>query len=166
VTFWNLRLTFYIRAIERIVALMTIIPRRRYVNYAGSCLCGDIRYEVDGEFDDFFLCHCASCRKDTGSAHAANLFSSTAKLRWVRGGDTVREFNYRNSGHIKAFCPKCGSALPNIQMNGTLLVVPAGSLDTDIDIAPSGHIYLNEKAAWDTNLELAPKYQELPEATQ
>jgi hypothetical protein len=132
------------------------------MKYQGSCLCGKIQYEIDGEFEDFFLCHCKSCRKDTGSVHAANLFSSTAKLKWLQGENEVREFNYQDSGHIKAFCPNCGSALPNKQMNGTLLVVPAGSLDTDIDIIPTGHIYMKEKAIWDNNLELAPKYEELP----
>jgi len=48
--------------------------------YAGSCLCGEVRFEIEGEFERFYLCHCEFCRKDTGSAHAANLFSSTAAL--------------------------------------------------------------------------------------
>ncbi|MCW7755429.1 GFA family protein [Desulfobotulus sp. H1] len=133
------------------------------MKYLGSCLCGNIQYEIDGEFENFFLCHCKSCRKDTGSVHAANLFSSKAKLRWLKGENKIKVFNYKNSGHIKAFCPNCSSALPNIQMNGKLLVVPAGSLDSDIDIKPSGHIYLKEKAIWDDNLELVPKYEELPQ---
>jgi hypothetical protein len=47
--------------------------------HAGSCLCGEVRYAISGSFDRFYLCHCAHCRKDTGSAHAANLFSATAK---------------------------------------------------------------------------------------
>ena len=42
--------------------------------YSGSCLCGEIRFEIEGEFELFYLCHCEYCRKDTGSAHAANLF--------------------------------------------------------------------------------------------
>ncbi|MBN2655930.1 MAG: GFA family protein [Spirochaetales bacterium] len=133
------------------------------MKYSGSCLCGNIQYEIDGEFENFFFCHCKSCRKDTGSVHAANLFSSTASLKWVKGANEVKVFNYQNSGHIKAFCPNCSSALPNLQMDGTLLVVPAGSLDTDIDLTPSGHIYLKDKANWDKNLELVPKFQELPD---
>ncbi len=75
------------------------------------------------------MCHCERCRKDTGSAHAANLFSSTATLRWLSGEDLIKTFNFNNTGHIKSFCAECGSALPNIQMDGTLLVLPAGSLD-------------------------------------
>lgn len=132
------------------------------MNYLGSCLCGNITYEVVGEFEKFFFCHCRYCRKDTGSAHASNLFSSSAKLKWLKGEDEVKTYNYNNSGHIKSFCPNCSSALPNIQMNGKLLVVPAGSLDSDVLIIPTGHIYQNEKANWDHGLEDIPYYKELP----
>ncbi len=33
-----------------------------------------------------------NCRKDTGSAHAANLFSSSAKLNWLSGEDSIVKF--------------------------------------------------------------------------
>lgn len=132
------------------------------MNYSGSCLCGKISYEIIGEFEKFFFCHCRYCRKDTGSAHASNLFSSTAKLKWLKGESDIKTYNYNNSGHIKSFCPNCSSALPNVQMDGKLLVVPAGSLDSDIAIIPTGHIFLNEKANWDNDLEDIPHYEELP----
>jgi hypothetical protein len=129
--------------------------------HSGSCLCGKITFEVEGDFENFFLCHCEYCRKDTGSAHAANLFSSTAKLTWLSGEKDVKTFDY--DGHIKSFCLECGSALPNIQMNGKLVVVPAGSLDTDVNIRPQGHIFLSHKANWDNNLEDITGFDELPE---
>ncbi|WP_414732948.1 GFA family protein [Acetobacterium carbinolicum] len=132
------------------------------MKYLGSCLCGEVTYEIEGEFDNFYLCHCGRCRKDTGSAHSANLFSSTAKLRWLSGQEKSKTFNFRSEGHIKSFCTNCGSALPNIQMDGKLLVVPAGSIDSDINIKPQGHIYYASKANWDTELEKVPKFEELP----
>jgi hypothetical protein len=130
--------------------------------YKGSCLCGKVSFEIEGDFDNFYLCHCSRCRKDTGSAHAANLFSSTAKLKWLSGQEYAKVFNFRGEGHIKSFCSHCGSALPNIQMEGKLLVVPAGSLDDDIDIRPQGHIYYDSKANWDIDLEKVKKFEELP----
>jgi len=130
--------------------------------HKGSCLCGDIQFEIDGDFNDFFFCHCAHCRKDTGSAHAANLFSSSATLKWIKGENKAVIYDHNSSGHIKSFCPKCGSALPNLQMEGSLLVVPAGSLDTDLYIKPTAHIYMAEKANWDEKLETAPLFSELP----
>lgn len=132
------------------------------MKYLGSCLCGEVTFEIEGDFQNFFLCHCERCRKDTGSAHAANLFSSTAKLRWLSGKEKSKIFNFRSEGHIKCFCTNCGSALPNIQMDGKLLVVPAGSIDSDININPQGHIYYASKANWDTDLEKVPKFKELP----
>ena len=132
------------------------------MNYKGSCLCGEVTFEIEGDFENFFLCHCERCRKDTGSAHAANLFSSKAKLRWLSGEDKAKIFNYHSEGHIKSFCTNCGSALPNIQFDGKLLVVPAGCIDSDIYMKPQGHIFCGNKASWDNDLENVPKFKELP----
>lgn len=127
------------------------------MKHTGSCLCGEVTFEIEGTFENFYLCHCERCRKDSGSAHAANLFSSTAVLKWLSGEDKVKTFNFRSEGHIKSFCMDCGSALPNIQMNGKLLVVPAGCIDSEINIKPQGHIYYANRASWDNELEKVPK---------
>ncbi|WP_020613989.1 GFA family protein [Sediminispirochaeta bajacaliforniensis] len=135
---------------------------RKHMKHTGSCLCGEITFEINGDFENFFLCHCSRCRKDTGSAHAANLFSSTAKLRWLSGEDKVRTYQFKSTGHIKSFCPNCGSALPNIQQDGKLLVVPAGSLDSEVTIRPEGHIFMGSRAKWDNDLEKVPRFDKLP----
>lgn len=131
--------------------------------HKGSCLCGKVTFEIQGDFQSFYLCHCRFCRKDTGSAHAANLFSSSATLHWLTGEDLVKSFDYQASGHIKSFCRECGSALPNLQQNGKLLVVPAGCLDTKTTIRPDGHIFTSDKADWDHDLEHIQAFGNLPE---
>ena len=130
--------------------------------YAGSCLCGEVRFEIEGEFECFYLCHCEYCRKDTGSAHAANLFSSTAALKWVSGENKVRQFNLPATRHSKCFCNTCGSALPMIQMSDQLLVVPAGSLNSEVLIRPNAHIFVSSKACWDDALEKVPTVDRFP----
>lgn len=130
--------------------------------YSGSCLCGMVSFAIAGEFEQFYLCHCEYCRKDTGSAHAANLFSSTATLKWLTGEDRVRVFNLPGTRHSKGFCSNCGSALPSIQVNGRLLSVPAGSLDDEIRIRPAAHLFMASKAGWDEGLENIPKVEQLP----
>jgi hypothetical protein len=130
--------------------------------HSGSCLCGAVRFEVAGTLDRFYLCHCAHCRKDTGSAHAANLFSSSATLRWLSGQDQVRVFNLPSTRHRHAFCATCGSALPDVQMEGALLKVPAGSLDSPILVRPDAHIFCASRANWDDALEEIPKVEKLP----
>jgi hypothetical protein len=122
-------------------------------SHIGSCLCGQVRYAVEGDFDGFFLCHCSRCRKGSGSAHAANLFSTSARLAWLSGEDKVRTFRFPQSWHQRSFCADCGAALPGIHRNGTLLAVPAGSLDSPIAIRPNAHIFVASRADWDEHLE-------------
>jgi hypothetical protein len=47
-------------------------------------------------------------------------------------------------------------------MNESLLVVPAGSLDTDPHISPKGHIFMDSRAPWDNHLEKVTKYPNQP----
>lgn len=130
--------------------------------HSGSCLCGEVRFEIDGEFERFYLCHCKHCQKDTGSAHAANLFSSTATLVWLAGRDGVTEYTLPATRHRRAFCAACGSALPCAQMDGALLVVPAGCLDTDVSLRPNAHIFVASRANWDHALEAVASCERLP----
>lgn len=130
--------------------------------YQGSCLCGKARFQIEGSFDSLYLCHCSHCQKDTGSAHAANLFSGTAKLIWLSGEDGVTSFTLPGTRHGKSFCRHCGSALPNMQP-GPMLVVPAGSLDTPIDIQPSAKLFCASRADWVTAATKATEFAGLPE---
>jgi hypothetical protein len=129
--------------------------------HSGSCLCGAVHFEVEGDFERFYLCHCQRCRKDSGSAHGANLFSSRAALKWLSGEDRVTVFNLPNTRHRHCFCSTCGSALPDLQMNGTLLKVPAGSLDSEVLTRPDAHIFCSSRANWDDALEQVPRVDRL-----
>ena len=131
--------------------------------HLGSCLCGTVKYELLGEFQSFFLCHCSRCQKDTGSSNAANLFAQDSSLNWLQGENNVKTYQYPNSLHTKSFCKNCGSALPTYSESINSVVVPAGSLDTQVPIPPSAKIFVAHCATWLKNVENAPDFDELPE---
>ena len=124
--------------------------------HSGSCLCGEVRFEIRGHFEHFFLCHCGRCRKGSGSAHAANLFSTSASIKWLSGEASVRTFRLPGTRHERCFCSSCGAAVPSIQMNCGLLVVPAGSLDSPVEIRPDAHICVASSANWDRQWKTFP----------
>jgi hypothetical protein len=130
--------------------------------FRGSCLCGAVSFEVEGTFEGFYLCHCGYCRKDTGSAHAANLFTTNATLSWLSGQDTVSRFDLPSTRHGKCFCSVCGSALPRSWAGGKALIVPAGSLDSAVPIRPTSHIFVASRANWDHDLESVPSVDAFP----
>ena len=127
--------------------------------HSGSCLCGSIKFEITGDFESFFLCHCKHCQKDTGSAFAANLFSTKAKLNWLQGKEKIKTFNLPNTKHAKSFCSECSSAVPN---EAGFLQVPAGSLDTEVSIKPNAHIFVTSRAIWEHGLEDIHQFEKLP----
>jgi len=126
----------------------------------GSCLCGAVRFVIEGGFDHFYLCHCAHCRKDTGSAYAANLFSATATLRWLAGEDKAILYRLPATRHARCFCDNCGSGLPYAMEQ--MIVVPAGSLDAPFDAVPDAHIFVASKAAWEHDLDRLPAFDAFP----
>jgi len=134
----------------------------RLNTHSGSCLCATVRFEIEGDFEHFYLCHCEYCRKDTGSAHAANLFTGRAELRWLSGQSKVTQFTLPSTQHSRSFCSICGSALPSLQMNGTMLVVPAGSLNGIVPIRPEARIFVSSRASWDEALESIQSVARLP----
>lgn len=130
--------------------------------HSGSCLCGKVQFNIRGHFDSFYLCHCMYCQKDTGSAHSANLFSSGGELQWNAGEDNIRTYNLPSTRHLKSFCAECGSALPSLQMEGKLIVVPAGSLNSELIKKPDAHIFMSSKASWEENLAAVKVFETFP----
>jgi hypothetical protein len=143
-----------------IVCLLKDNKKDNKMEYNGSCLCGNVQFKLIGEITNFYLCHCKYCRKDTGSAHASNLFFNKGILVWVKGEDKITKYNYNGTRHNKSFCSTCGSALP-IKEND-FIIVPAGSLDCHIDKIPDGHIFMESRGNWDNKLEALKKFEKLP----
>jgi hypothetical protein len=130
----------------------------------GSCLCGAVRFEVDPPFDKMVHCHCARCRKATGTGHATNLYLQPSQLRWLAGTDLIGRYDLPAAKSFsKWFCRRCGSPVPRITRSGRTLVLPAGSLDVAPPISPSCHIFWDSRVAWGCTSSGLPTHAEYPD---
>lgn len=115
----------------------------------GGCLCGKVQYQVSGPFEAFHLCHCSQCRRSTGTAHAANIFTSADRLEWLSGEALIKRYTPAEEDVIsKCFCTHCGSLVPYTSLKSGKLIIPAGSLYSDPGIAPDDNIYWRDRAVW------------------
>lgn len=114
----------------------------------GSCCCGDVTFTLEDSFSHFYFCHCEQCRKLTGTAHAANLFTSPSNINWVTGVDKVKRYDHPGRSFSKAFCECCGSGLPFVSQSGKALIVPAGSLNDEPSKPLDAQIFCAEQAQW------------------
>ena len=133
-------------------------------DYEGGCLCGQVRYRVRGPFQQFHLCHCSRCRRSTGSAHASNLFTAADAITWLSGEQQVQRFDLPEAQRFaRCFCRTCGSGVPCLSRDGRLLIVPAGSLDTDPRIQPMDNIFWQDRAGWYDAALAAPRFAAYPQ---
>lgn len=115
---------------------------------SGTCLCGEIEFELDDDFEFLNLCHCKQCQRATGSAHASNLFTRLDNIKWIKGKQFVRQYDMPGRKISNAFCSKCGAGLPYISGSGKWLIVQAGLLNQPIAPTPIRNIFWVERADW------------------
>jgi hypothetical protein len=113
----------------------------------GSCLCGDVRYEIDGEMQRMGHCHCSMCRKAHGAAFGTYGAVDKGDFRFVAGEEVVA--TYASSPDVsRTFCSRCGATLQFIPSEAGHLGVAVGTLDDDPGVRPSYHIWTDSKAPW------------------
>lgn len=128
----------------------------------GSCCCGDVAFTVEDNFSDFFFCHCEQCRKLTGTAHAANLFTSPDNINWTKGKEKIKRYDHQDRSFTKAFCDNCGSGLPFVTQSGKSLIVPAGSLNEEPSKPLDALIFCAEQAEWHKTVATVAKFSGFP----
>ncbi|HET7308011.1 MAG TPA: GFA family protein [Gammaproteobacteria bacterium] len=128
--------------------------------HIGSCLCGAVKYEIDGALGRTYYCHCSRCRKTSGSAFAANAVISPNQFRITEGEDLLASFIASN-GANRIFCSRCGSHLAVSQ--GDQMRLRLGSLDTPLNAPLDMHIFVASKADWHQIFDDLPQYDERPQ---
>ncbi|WP_045860778.1 GFA family protein [Teredinibacter purpureus] len=129
----------------------------------GSCLCGNVHYEITPPFKMFQYCHCSRCRKFTGSAHAANIFVAPSQFRWLKGQSSIQRFQKPDAKYFATcFCTRCGSSLPWQAQGVPNIVVPAGTLDEELMEQPQQCIFWGSRPAWFVETHNLKKHNALP----
>ena len=127
----------------------------------GSCLCGDIAFEIDGPVDQAAHCHCSMCRKFHGAAFATFATTAPDHFRWRRGADLAVHFKSSTHGW-RNFCPHCGSAVPACPPGGPFALIPLGNVAEDPGTRPSLHFFVDSKASWHEIQDDLPQHAEYP----
>lgn len=115
----------------------------------GGCLCGEIRYEAEGEELGTGYCHCRMCQRFTGSPATVGTGIRKNLFRITRGEPKI----YRSSKIAeRAFCPTCGSSLwivwPNSKDRLDWVFVHTVSLDEPQNLPPTAHTGIESQLPW------------------
>jgi hypothetical protein len=108
------------------------------VKREGGCLCGAVRFQVQGQPLRAGLCHCLDCRKASGSFYSA--FGI-----WPRS-------HFQGTGEVgtyegRSFCRECGARVFSLRDDEAEVML--GSLDqAPSDIAPDHEVWIERREEW------------------
>ena len=123
----------------------------------GSCLCGQVRFQLAGGAQFINHCHCSMCRKAHGAAFGSFLHADGRAFSWLSGQVQVTRFQ-SSPGNWRAFCAVCGSNLPVLEDEGAHVIIPAGTLDGDPGVRPVVHIHAGSMAPWHSISDDLPQF--------
>ncbi len=126
----------------------------------GSCMCGQVRYELRGPLRVAYYCHCGKCRKQSGSSYATNVIVQKEPLVFTAGEKAISSWE-SSPGKRRYFCSGCGSPLySHGEATKHIVSVRCGSLDGDLTLRPSVHAFVASKANWVEITDDLPQHPE------
>ncbi|MDH3740498.1 MAG: GFA family protein [Hyphomicrobiales bacterium] len=129
----------------------------------GSCECGGVEFHVTKPFSVAHNCHCSRCRRARGAAHASNAFAPFDGVKFIKGEDLLKIYRVPGARYFsQVFCKVCSSAMPRLDPERNIAVIPLGSLDDDPGIKPIDHIFVADKAGWHEITDDLPRFEQGP----
>jgi len=123
----------------------------------GSCLCGAVRYEIDGPLRSVVYCHCEQCRKTSGHFVAATACDSNqleitndTGLSWFRSSTIAQ----------RGFCSTCGSSLFWRPEHDEYVAIMAGAIDAPTGLVSREHIHTDSASDYYSLTDGLPQYPE------
>jgi hypothetical protein len=121
-----------------------------------SCNCGATRIEARGKPIRVGLCHCATCRKESGAPFTANAI-------WRANDVTIRgtPASWKATTDARHFCPLCGSSLFGVSDGTSEIEIRLGAFDVvPTDLAPAYELWVTRRERWFQAVTDAKQYTE------
>ena len=126
---------------------------------SGGCLCGGVRYRIDGDCRDIICCHCENCRRTHG--HVAAYTALEQSDLTLLSTDTLQWYHDASPDTYRGFCNRCGASLFWDTRDGrNRISVAAGSLDDSAGLKLIGHVFVGEAGKYYKIDDGLPRFQE------
>ena len=115
--------------------------------FSGGCLCGAIRYQVDGDLIRSLNCHCDDCRRAISASFGTYVFVEEEDLKIQQGTpksfDHVNDLGFRLT---KRFCENCGTPMfGKGERGGTMVQIKVGTIDDASFVRPEMDLFVSSK---------------------
>lgn len=129
---------------------------------SGGCLCGRVRYSVNGPAHCVLHCHCSQCRLSHASLTGTSATIDRHLFKVEEGEENLTSFEHP-PGNVRQFCSGCGSSLfyLSAELPSVLFYFPA-TLDDGVHPGHAEgtetHIHVASKAKWESLETQLPRH--------
>ena len=131
----------------------------------GSCQCGNVTYEVNGEPLVTYACHCRDCQKLSASAFSLTMVLKRSEFS-ILSGQLKSWQRPTASGGVAVcwFCPDCGNRIlhENPEMPDFIRLKP-GTLEDTGDLKPQAHVWTCREQRWLRHFADLPRFDKQPD---
>ena len=121
-------------------SIMAATPTTR----TASCNCGSVRITARKQPIRIGLCHCTTCRKESGAPFTTNVIYRTEDV--TIAGDTA---SWKATTDSRHFCPACGSALFGSSDGTGEIEIRLGAFDdVPTDMVPTYELWVTRRETW------------------
>ena len=123
----------------------------------GGCLCGAVRYRIEGEPSGSGICHCSTCRRAASAPTLPFVVFAADRFAFTRG----EPVEFRSSPRVvRSFCGRCGSPLTHRSDDKSDSIdVMTCTLDDPEAFPPGFHVWVSHKLAWEHATDELPAYE-------
>jgi len=123
---------------------------------SGGCLCGEVRFEAQGDPNSVSTCHCRTCQRASGADSVAWAGFPVHKITWM--GQEAATYQ-SSTGVTRSYCPKCGSSL-SYQNEVRSIDLVVACLDNPELLSPEKEIWLDHRLSWNPRSSNIPGYRQ------
>jgi hypothetical protein len=115
--------------------------------FEGGCLCGATRFVATGRPKEVAWCHCESCRRHSGAP--VSVFALYDRAAYAVTSGEIAKFDSTPGRTRRGFCARCGSTLTCETIGRpTETHFHIGAFDRSAELAPTRHIFPDERLPW------------------
>lgn len=115
------------------------------VELEGGCLCGAVRYRIEGAPRVVSACHCGMCRRASGAPFVIWLTAKRDRVTF----DAAPRWRESSPEGARGFCPDCGTHVAARSSHYERYYdIPAGTLDAPEATPPERHVFAAYRLPW------------------
>jgi hypothetical protein len=136
---------------------------REHAMHHGSCLCGAVSFDVEGDLPAPDACHCTKCRKQSGHffvsadvPRSAVAVEGMHLVRWYQSSEKAR----------RGFCSVCGSSLFWDPLGRDWIGIAMGAFDGRTGTKVHVHIFVADKGDYYDIADGVQQFAQVPVASR